>query len=1124
MTYRALELQFSLDDDHLEALKDELLYAHSHVVADDGRGLVWTGVAQLPPAPGSPPTTDQAREPLSYTPPHLTEKILDSRQSLAGERKQVTVLFADIKDSTELIQDLDPEAAQQLLDPVLRRMMEAVHRYEGTVNQVLGDGIMAIFGAPIAHEDHALRACYAALAMQVTMREYTEEVRRTQGLELRIRVGLNSGEVVVRAIGNDLHMDYSAVGQTTHLAARMEQLATPGSIRMTAATLRLIEGLVRVTALGPIPVKGLTESVEVFELTGASALRRRLQAAVVRGLTRFVGRETELAALARAREQAETGHGQLVAAVGEAGVGKSRLVYEFTHSHRTQGWLVLESASVSDGKATPYFPVMDLLKRYAHVEDQDDPRTIRAKVTGQIMTLDEALQETIPALLALLDALPADSPVLTLDPPQRRQRTLTGLKRVLLRESQVQPLLLVFEDLHWIDAETQALLDSLVESLPTAWLLLLVNYRPEYQHGWGSKTYYTQLRLDPLPPANAEAFLQALLGDDPSLAPLKPLLIARTEGNPFFLEESVRTLVETGVLVGTPGVYRLAQALPTIQVPATVQAVLAARIDRLPPEDKRLLQTAAVIGTEVSLPLLQAIAELPEAELHRGLAHLQAAEFLYEASLFPDLGYTFKHALTHEVAYSGLLLERRRMLHARIVEALEALAGDRVAEQVERLAYHALRGEVWDKALAYSRQAGEKALARSAYREAVSYFEQALSTLPHLPETRATREQAIDLRLALRTALRPLGDYGRILVALREAEAHAAALDNPQRLGQVSDFLAVHFRLMGAYDQAIAAAQRALALATSSGDVVLHALANQRLGQAYHAQGDYRRAIDFLGQAAAFFNGAQRHERFGQVFLPAVISRAHLAMCHAELGAFTTGRALVEEGLRIAETVVHLASLMDASWGVGLLCLHQGDLPGALPLLERAMSICQDVDLPAEFPRIAAALGAAYILGERVTDAMPLLTQALEQTFALDTVAYQALCSLPLGEAQLLAGRLEEAHAITERTLALVRAHQERGHEAYALRLLGEIAARREPSESDQAREYYCQALALAEALGMRPLLAHCHLGLGTLYGRIGRIEQARSEITAAIELYRAMDMTFWLPQTEAALAQVEGR
>ena len=759
LSYRALKRRFDLDDAYLDDLKAEIIDAKRLAVDEDGKVLVWTGAAVPSQRPAPPSEREAAHVPLAYTPPYLTEKILTARAALEGERKQVTVLFADIKGSTELIASLDPEAARRLLDPALHLMMEAVHRYEGTVNQVLGDGIMALFGAPVAHEDHAARACYAALAMQAAMQRYTEEVRRTQGLAVQIRVGLNAGEVVVRAIGNDLHMDYSAIGQTTHLAARMEQLATPGSILLTATTLRLVEGLVRVNAMGPVPVKGLAEPVEVFELVGGTAIRRRLQAAVARGLSRFVGRDHELESLQQALQQAGAGHGQVAAIVGEAGVGKSRLVYEFVHSHRTRGWLVLESASVSYGKATPYFPVLDLLRRYCHLEDGDDSRTLRAKVTGHVLTLDAALQEAIPALLSLLDALPDDSPFFGLEPSQRRQCTLDALKRVLLRESHVQPLILVFEDLHWIDTETQALLDNLVESLPTARVLLLLNYRPEYQHGWGSKTYYTQLRLDPLPPVSANALLQALLGDDASLAPLTQLLIARTQGNPFFLEESVRTLVETQVLVGERGAYRLARALTGIQVPATVQAILAARIDRLPPEEKQLLQTAAVIGTEVSLPLIQAIAELPEEALQRGLAHLQAAEFLYEMRLFPEREYTFKHALTHEVAYGSLLQERRQALHARIVESLEA--GDRVAEQVERLAHHALRGELWDKALAYCRQAGEKAMARSAHREAVAYFEQALSALSHLPERRETREQAIDLRLALRSALGPLsGDCG----------------------------------------------------------------------------------------------------------------------------------------------------------------------------------------------------------------------------------------------------------------------------------------------------------------------------------------------------------------------------
>jgi class 3 adenylate cyclase/tetratricopeptide (TPR) repeat protein len=1122
LSYRVLKRRFGLDDDELEDLKEDLIYAKQLAVDEEGRVLVWTAGSEAMQPPASPAERALNRPPLTYTPPYLSEKILASRAALEGERKQVTVLFADLKDSTELIRDLDPEAAQKLLDPALRRMMDAVHRYEGTVNQVLGDGIMALFGAPIAHEDHALRACYAALAMQAAMRKYTEEVRRAHGLEMRIRVGLNSGEVVVRAIGNDLHMDYSAVGQTTHLAARMEQLATPGSIRLTAATLRLVEGLVQANPLGPVPVKGLAEPVAVFELVGASAVHRRLQAAAARGLTRFVGREREIEALCQALDRAGTGYGQVVAVVGEAGVGKSRLAYEFVHSHRTEGWLVLESASVSYGKATPYFPIIDLLKRYVHVEEHDDARTMRAKVTGQVLTLDETLQEAIPAVLSLLDSLPEDSPFHKIDAPQRRQRTLDALKRVLLRESQAQPLVLVFEDLHWIDSETQALLDSLAESLPAARILLLVNYRPEYQHGWGSKTYYTQLRLDPLPPASADELLQGLLGDDPGLVLLKRLLISSTEGNPFFLEESTRTLVDTGVLVGDPGAYRLVNPLDSLQVPATVQAVLAARIDRLPSEEKRLLQTAAVVGTEVPLPLLQAIVGLTEAALHRGLARLQAAEFLYETRLFPDREYTFKHALTHEVAYGSLLQERRQVLHARIVEALEALYTERLAEQAERLAHHALRGEVWGKALAYCWQAGEKALARSAYREAVGSFEQALRALSYLPETRDTLEQAVDLRLALRAAFRPVGDMRRYLTTLREAEALAEALDDPRRLGQVSVFLTNQLRLMSAHDQAIAAGQRALALATAGGDGAVHAMANQYLGFTYHDRGDYRRAIDCLGQTVVALDELGHRERFGAVFLPAVLSRAGLAWCHAELGTFADGRALGAEGLRIAEAIAHPPSLMMASWGIGLLTLRQGNLSRALPLLERAVGICQDADIPHYFPWVAAALGAAYTLAERVADAVSLLTQAMEQSAATENVSFQALCRLPLSEAQLLAGRLEEAHALAERALALACEHQEQGHQAYALHLLGDIAVWCDPPRVEEAETHYQGALALADELGMRPLVAHCHHSLGTLCAKIGRREQARAELSAAVELYRAMDMTFWLPQAEATMAQVD--
>ena len=460
-----------------------------------------------PVAPSTKPVK-RFGAPAAYTPKHIAERIQTSKGALEGERKRVTVLFADLKGSMELLADRDPEEARELLDPVLERMMEAVHRYEGTVNQVMGDGIMALFGAPLAHEDHAVRACYAALRMQDAVARYAEDLRRLHGVDAQIRIGLNSGEVVVRSIGNDLHMDYTAVGQTTHLAARMEQLARPGTTLMTEATLREAEGYVDVKALGPTPIKGINEPIPVYEVIGAGAARTRLQVAAARGLTRFVGRDAEVEQLRRALEQAAQGRGQIVAVIGEPGVGKSRLFYEFLHSHRIQDWLVLESNSVSYGKATPYLPLIDLLRGYFKIAGRDDARAVRAKVTGNVLTLDEALKNSIVPLLWLLDALPGDHEFLILDPSQQRADVLAAVRRVLLRESQSQPLLLVFEDLHWIDVQTQALLDALVESVPTAQILLAVNYRPEYQHLWGSKTYYRQLRIDPLPPESAEALLE----------------------------------------------------------------------------------------------------------------------------------------------------------------------------------------------------------------------------------------------------------------------------------------------------------------------------------------------------------------------------------------------------------------------------------------------------------------------------------------------------------------------------------------------------------------------------------------------------------------------------------------
>ncbi|OGK95363.1 MAG: hypothetical protein A2W08_02315 [Candidatus Rokubacteria bacterium RBG_16_73_20] len=1069
-------------------------------------------------APVSPPATRFAA-PESYTPSYLAERILTSKAALEGERKQVTVLFADLKGSMELLADRDPEEARRILDPVLERMMDAVHGYEGTVNQVMGDGIMALFGAPLAHEDHAVRACYAALRMQEAVGRYAEDLRRSQGLTVQIRIGLNSGEVVVRSVGSDLHMDYTAVGQTTHLAARMEQLAPPGSTLLTSATLRLAEGFVHVKPLGPVPVKGLESPVEIYALAGAGPARRRLDAAAARGLTPFVGRAPEIQALRHAREEARDGHGQIVAVVGEPGVGKSRLFWEFTRSHLTHGWLVLESGSVSYGKATVYLPVIDLLKAYFKIQDKDDPREIREKVTGKLLTLDRSLEPTLTAFLTLM-GLPVDDPGWqALDPRQRRERTHEAVKRLVLRESQVQPLCLVFEDLHWIDSETQLLLDSLVESLPTARLLLLVNYRPEYRHDWGSRTCYAQLRIDPLPREDAGELLRALVGEDASLEPLGRLLIDRTEGNPFFLEECLRTLVETRVLVGERGAYRLAKPLPGIQVPATVEAVLAARIDRLSPEDKRLLQCAAVIGKDVPFPLLATIAEMPDEGLRRGLARLQAGEFLYETTLFPEPEYTFKHALTHEVVYRGLLHERRKGLHARVVEGIERLAGERVAEHAESLARHAVRAEVWDKGVDYLREAAMGAWARGAVQESLERSEQALEALVRLPATPENVRRAVDVRWTLYWPLFALGQMSRLAHVLREADQLAREIADRGRLGHISVMIGVGSMMNGRYPVALAAGREALDIATALGDRELAARSTYLMAVSHLALGDFRSAIDGLSRLVDGPDADRARRAAGMFGSLYEATCCWLALCWAERGEFARASAYAERAIQAVDAADVPQAQAFAYNFRAIVFMLKGEFAQALPWIERAVRLCETKGLLALLWMTSITHGWILAWSGRCAEALQVLDRGITFQEGTERKFFVPLTYAAAAEAFLLGGRPEEARRAADRALELALETGERPREALALHVLGEIAAAERPPDDRAAAAFLERAGALAAELDMRPLLALCRLNLARVRRRTGGREQAEEDLRVARAMFAEMDMRFWLEQTEAERA-----
>ena len=847
----------------------------------------------------------------------------------------------------------------------------------------------------------------------------------------------------------------------------------------------------------------------------------------------FVGREDELAQLHQRWAQACQGRRQVGIIAGEPGIGKTALVDTFVGQVRAKEalWVGHGQCVEAYGAGEPYLPLLEALGRLCQ-----GPEGAR---------LVAVLRQYAPSWLVQLPALlpPAEWEALQRTVgPAAQPRMLRELTDALDAFTIEYPLVLVVEDLHWSDHATLAWLAYVARRPDPARLMILGTYRllEAMVQGHPLRAVLTELRqhgqcaelaLDYLSEAAVTAYLAQRFGGTRPVAELARVLHQRTRGNPLFLVAIVDELVRQQVVTEAADGWAVRAGVDTITaiIPAHLRALIELQLAHCSPEDQTLLAAASVAGVEFATAAVAAGIERADEEIEARCAALaHQGQFLqaHGQAEWPDgtvTGcYGFRHTLYQEVVYQQIPASRQTRWHARIGTRLAQGFGEGAGDMAGALAMHFLRGRLLPQAVPYLRQAGEKALARSAYREAVGYFEQALKALPQLPETRGTREQAIDLRLALRSALNPSGDFGRSMAYLREAESLAAALEDPLRLGQVSLYLSVHFYFMGAYDQAIATAQRALALATASGDAVLHALANQYLGTAYQAQGDYRWAIDCLGQTVASLEGSWRHERLGRVFMPAVLSRARLPWSHAELGSFAEGRALGEEGLRIAEAVEHPASVMIASWGIGLLALRQGDLPRALPLLERAVGLCQDTDLPLYFPWMAWALGAAYTLNGRVADAVPLLTQAMEQADAMARVDVHACCSLSLGEAQMLAGRLEEAYTLAEHTLTHAREHKERGNEAYAWLLLGDIAARRDPPQRELAAAHYRQALVLAEELGMRPLQAHCHRGLGTLYAKTGQPEQARTELATAIDLYRAMDMTFWLPQTEAALDRAD--
>jgi class 3 adenylate cyclase/tetratricopeptide (TPR) repeat protein len=1030
-----------------------------------------------------------------------------------GERKLITVLFADLKGSTELIADRDPEEARKLIDPVLEHMCHAVEQYGGTVSEVMGDGIMALFGAPIAAEDHAVRGCHAALTMLHLVRHYGDEIQRSHGIPIQIRVGLNSGDAVLQMTDRGLHKSYTAIGLTVHIASRMEQMAKPGTALATADTMRLAKGHVEVRPIGPVHVRGFDKTVEVAEIRRAATTRSRFDTAPGRALTRFVGREAELQQIVDAFTQvAQERTGRLVAIVGDAGMGKSRLVYEFLRRLAGRDVLALDGGAAPYGSGAGYRPGAHILGQYFNVVEEDNASSVRDKVAGRIIALGGETDSSVVPILNVLHALPADNPFHGLPLDERRQQVVAALLWLGRRVAADRPLVLVYEDLQWVTSDTRNFLTTLVANLAPS-MLVIVTYRSDYDARLLVAADTPELRLDGLTPEAIRDLMGVLLGADPSLEALKEELRRRSGGNPLFIEEHVRSMIDSGDLVGEPGGYRLIATQQGIEIPPTVRAVLLARIDRLAREEKHILQALAAVSDVASVAVLARVLDRPADALRKSLWRLQATGLLIERTGQQEVEYEFKHSLTQAVAYETLVIERRRELHRKIMEALADGASPEV------LAQHALQGEAWQQALDYLWQAGRRATQQFAEMEAVTYLERALEVAERLPCAKRSRATEVDIRFELRNALVPLGRQQRNLEVLLAAEKVAAELGDKRRLAEALSSLSNCYGNIGRPELALDAAERSLTVGESLGDRKVSLVAALSAGEIYRALGDFRRACSYLTRGVELIEAKDAQSLQGQVGLPSVRARSHLAWTLAELGDFVGAHQAAEEGLRLADAAKHAYSVAHACLGLGGTRLRQGEFVAAIPILVRGLAASEQI--PLLRPPIAADLGVARARAGNIAEGLGHLHAAIEGAQAMGRLSRLSLIIVKCGEVHLLVGEPDKAERLAAEALRFAVEQKERGNEAYARHLVAEIHGARRTISASTTERASVDALALAAELGMRPLAARCHASLGLLMLRTGRQDEAQHHLETALEMFREMAMRFWLDKLEVDRAEL---
>jgi class 3 adenylate cyclase/tetratricopeptide (TPR) repeat protein len=1034
-------------------------------------------------------------------------------------------MFADVANSTAMFEKLDPEVVHEIMDRCFRLVMDEVHRHEGTINQFLGDGVMALFGAPIAHEDHAQRACHAALAIQKTLAPYGKTLKNLYGIDFKMRIGLNSGPVVVGTVGDDLRMDYTAKGDTVNLAARMESNAEPGVVMASKNVHKQAKGFFEFDSFGEIHVKGREEPVEAYRLIKPTEVQTRIAASAARGLTRFVGRTREIETLREAFDKAKSGEGQVVGIVGEAGVGKSRLLLEFKNSMPYDEYRYFEGRCLHYGASMPYLPVLDVLRSFVGVKEGEQEHTVREKLEDRVVGLDEGLREIIPPLQELLSLKVDDVVYANLDPKQKREKTFEAIRNLLIRASQDLPLVLTIEDLHWIDRTTEEFLDYMIGWLPRTGILLLLLYRPEYTHQWGSKSYYCMIGVGQLSMSNSAELVAAILEGGDAAPDLRELILGRAAGNPFFMEELTFSLLENGSIQRKGDSCFLAQALSSMQVPDTIQGIIAARLDRLEESLKRIIQVASVIGREFAFRILETISEIKE-DLKSGLVNLQGLEFIYEKSLFPELEYIFRHALTQEVAYNSLLLQRRKEIHERIGKALEELYPHRLEEFYEMLAWHYSHSDNRGKACQFLKLSGQKAARSHSHREAFRQFKEALEVLLQMPQTMDNKRDRLEVLRVMAVSMRTIGYPEGSIEFFLEGEALARELGDNKTLLHFLSYLGIYYLVAGG-DPALGKTyiEKALNAAELIGDVEAVAPAVLDAAFSHGFRGESWRICEVAPKCLELIERTGTWlETFGRPYniYPTLKT---VYGCHlGAIGNFVLGECVIGECLDFV-----CANKISNPYTLGLVELYtgsfysiKGDGEKTVEHHKRAAELFEKSQ--ATFlvgPELAwAAYG--YLLLEQPEKALEYLEKGLKMHLAMGIPLWLAGIHTYLSMAYLQLGNPEKALLHAEHGVNLSRASNERSVEAWAEMELGRALGAGGHARFDEAREHILRGIETVDELKLKPTTALGYFYLGELSASFSHTDEAREHLRKAETMFREMGMEYWPGKAQQALAKLK--